>query len=126
VPQPHVRPYWAIWNERQLVFSTASRTLRNISANQHVTVHLESGIDVVIVEGTARAESEPSSLATFVDSYNEKYDWDLTVRRDGGVSDSSGNAGSVIAVSPRTVFAWPGDLESATRWRFEPEDVSRI
>src|SRR5436309_3077693 len=50
---PHVAPVWGLWTDGAFYFSTdpASRKGRNITANPEVVVHLESGDDVVIVEG---------------------------------------------------------------------------
>jgi hypothetical protein len=80
-------------------------------------VHLDSGTEVVIVEGAARAVSGTESLRAFVAVYNAKYSWDLFTTNDG-VADSSGAAGPAYHVRPRLVFGWEADMRAPTRWSF--------
>lgn len=49
--RPHAAPVWALW--RLLWFSTdpSSQKVRNVAREPRAVVHLESGDDVVIVEG---------------------------------------------------------------------------
>jgi hypothetical protein len=53
--RPHSIPVWGMWIEGALYFGTArqARKARNIAHNPAVSVHLESGDDVVILEGKA-------------------------------------------------------------------------
>src|SRR5436190_19306723 len=49
---PHPRPVWGIWLDDRLQLSVGSPVLRRAGAvGDAVTVHLDSGTDVVIVEG---------------------------------------------------------------------------
>ncbi len=51
---PHPRPVWGIWADDSLLLSVGSAVLkRQLEAAPTVTVHLDSGTDVVIVEGLA-------------------------------------------------------------------------
>src|SRR4051794_13205580 len=52
--RPHVAPLWGAWVDDFLYFdgSPQTRWARNIAANAAASVNLESGNDVVIVEGT--------------------------------------------------------------------------
>src|SRR5262245_55546236 len=51
---PHPRPVWGVWHAGQLYLSLGSPSLRQAVADDRaMTVHLESGTDVVIVEGWA-------------------------------------------------------------------------
>jgi len=54
--RPHAMPAWAVWLDGALYFegSPMTRRARNLAANPAVVVHLESGDDVVILEGDAR------------------------------------------------------------------------
>lgn len=116
---PHARPVWGVWLDEAFWFSTASQVRGNLRAESSMTVHLESGEEVVIVEGTAERVTEPGDLGRFVDANNEKYAWNSFVEGDG-VSDPDGNAGSVYRLHPRRAFGWTMDLEAtATRWSFE-------
>ena len=71
---PHASPVWALWRDGGLVFSCSprSRKARAIGADPRVVVHLESGAEVVIVEGEAeQIEATPEILA----EYERKYGW---------------------------------------------------
>ena len=54
--RPHAMPAWAVWLDGGLYFegSPLTRRARNLAANPAVVVHLESGDEVVILEGEAR------------------------------------------------------------------------
>ncbi len=49
--KPHAVPIWGVWLDGMLYFGIGPRSSRNISVNPQVSVHLESGDQVVIVEG---------------------------------------------------------------------------
>jgi len=53
--RPHAAPVWGFWHEGALYFGTHqdTRKARNIARNPRVSVHLESGDDVVILEGVS-------------------------------------------------------------------------
>src|SRR3954447_26810544 len=73
--RPHVAPVWGLWLDEAFYFSTdpASRKARNLEANPALVVHLESGDDVVILEGTAERVTDPSLRGRFADAYDAKY-----------------------------------------------------
>jgi hypothetical protein len=80
---------------------------------------LESGSEVVIVEGTVETVADRGLIRRIIVAYNEKYDWDL---------DPSEPGGPLLALIPRVAFGWvsdPSGLDkgaafhgTATRWRF--------
>lgn len=114
--RPHVAPVWGVWLDEAFFFSTdlMSRKGRNIAANPEMLVHLESGDDVVILEGTAEEVLDRSLLQQFADVYEAKYQF-----RPGVESERPG----VFRLRTRAAFAW---LEkdfprTATRWRFGRE-----
>jgi len=55
--RPHAMPVWGLWVDGAVWFSTdpASLKARNLAARPEVVVHLESGDDVVVVEGVVFA-----------------------------------------------------------------------
>src|SRR6187549_1297311 len=63
--RPHSSPTWAVWLDGKLYFdgSPETRRMKNIAANPHVSVHLESGNEVVILEGTASSVAAPPDRA---------------------------------------------------------------
>src|SRR5215468_1785833 len=57
--RPHSRPVWGVWLDNAFYFSTGSLAAGNLVVQPAITVHLESGEEVVIVEGVAEiAEGE--------------------------------------------------------------------
>jgi len=111
--RPHLAPVWGIWLDETLYFSTdpASRKARNLAASPELVVHLESGDEVVVFEGTAESVSEPSVLAPYLDAYEAKY----AIRPDLG-SPPQGT----FRLRPRVAYTWrEKDFpSSATRWTF--------
>jgi hypothetical protein len=69
---PHAMPVWGLWRDGGLVFSSgaSSRKARNLLADPRVVVHLESGDEVVVVEGEAE-RIEPT--LELLDEYAAKY-----------------------------------------------------
>src|SRR5438552_15044970 len=51
--RPHSRPVWGVWLDTTLYFSTGSLAAQNLASRPAITVHLESGSDVVIIEGVS-------------------------------------------------------------------------
>lgn len=110
--RPHVVPVWGLWHAGTFFFSTGadSRKGRNLAANPAVVVHLESGDDVVILEGRVERESSPSQLKELDQAYQGKYDVPMLME------DSP-----IFRLQIERALAWreadfPG---SATRWVFE-------
>jgi hypothetical protein len=89
-----------------------SRKARNLTDNAAVVVHLESGDEVVILEGVARQVTEDAEHMAFEEAYAGKYDVCL--------SEVPGDV-SVWMVIPRVAFAWKeGDFPgTTTRWTFD-------
>ena len=54
--RPHTTPLWGVWVDGALYVSgfPAATWARNLAANPACSAHLESGKEVVILEGTAR------------------------------------------------------------------------
>lgn len=94
---PHPRPVWGTWQGEQLHLSVGSPTLlRAVDREPAVTVHLDSGTDVVLVEGTTKRSTEQGTPSSVIQAYNAKYDWDYQVAQYG----------ELIAVQPLRVLAW--------------------
>lgn len=117
--QPHSRPVWGIWLDDAFYFSTGSLATQNLATNPTITVHLESGSEVVIIEGVAEPVSEAAFVEQVVSLYNQKYHWDV---------DPNDVPGPFYAVRPRVAFGWLSDESgldrgsafhgTATRWGF--------
>lgn len=112
-PHPHPRPVWGLWIEQLLHLSIGSPVIsKMLEVTPDVTVHLDSGVDVVIVEGRAGDHTEAQEL---YDAYNEKYDWNY----------STDEYGPLTTIIPSTVLAWRSagwagreGFQETGRWRF--------
>lgn len=115
--RPHATPVWGVWFKGRLYFdgSPATRRGRNLAANPAVVVHLESGSDVVILQGEAQEIHGPDrALAMRLSAaYTAKY---ASVGYAPG--PDTWDRGGLYVVQPRAVFAWTRFPKDATRWRF--------
>lgn len=113
---PSSRPVWGLWLGTQLYFSSGSAILRNIARDPRVQVNLESGDELVIIEGRAMPLDQ-NDLDFWLREFKEKYNWDMPDTTDG-----------VFEVTPVRVLAWLCDptgndggvlfANTATEWRF--------
>src|SRR5947209_16973405 len=71
--KPHSRPVWGVWLENAFYFSTGSLAAPNLASRPAITVHLESGSQVVIIEGVAEPISDIVLVEQVVSLYNQKY-----------------------------------------------------
>jgi hypothetical protein len=104
---PHAAPVWGLWLDGAVLFGTApdSRKAKNLERDRRVSVNLESGDEVVILEGLA----EPFYLDERVaDIYAKKYDF----RPEPGHGDGW------YRVEPRVGYAWLERDYPATVTRF--------
>lgn len=113
--RPHSIPVWGFWLDGALYFGTAraSRKARNLAQNDAVSIHLESGDDVVILEGTAvevdlsdKSKTQPIDAAS-----RAKYKMPLIATPET----------VLYSVRPRVVLAWTENNfpNNATRWEFD-------
>lgn len=111
--RPHAMPVWGLWLDGVFYFSSdgSSRKAKNIAAMPYAVLHLESGDDAVIIEGSARRLTNDALFKKVDLAYKKKYGM--------GLSGIPGDVG-VFAVQPKVAFAWrEKDFpKSATRWRF--------
>jgi hypothetical protein len=109
---PHPRPVWGVWRNCQLYLSIGTPvTRRAVAADPAVTVHLDSGTDVVIVEGRAISYAEDHEA---IADYDRKYDWTYDVSEYGPLT----------CVEPETILAWRtagwagrDSFQQTGRWR---------
>ena len=103
---------WGFWHEGALYFGTHrdTRKAKNIARNPNVSVHLESGDDVVILEGRAE-EVDQKALAKQLDGVSrKKYGMPMMVMPEN----------MAFRVRPRIVLAWTEKEfpKNSTRWEF--------
>jgi PPOX class probable F420-dependent enzyme len=115
--RPHAAPVWAVWRDGCVVFSSPDSTVkaRNLVANAHATVHLESGDEVVIVDGQASRVDDDEELHALGAAFTAKYGGITGVAYDLAQARSMGMA--VISVRARVVRGWhAGAAFLANRW----------
>jgi hypothetical protein len=94
---PHARPLHGAWVDERLFLSNGSwNHHHNWERNPRVSVHLGSGTEVVIVEGTGNYERGKHVLERFLEAYNAKYGYDYGV-------DQMPYAFEVV---PEVILAW--------------------
>ena len=106
--RPHCVPVWGVWAEGAFHFLTdaGSLTATNIAHDPRAGVHLESGDDVVLLDGSF--EQAPLSAAVLA-AFNEKYE--MPPLAEGFPA---------FRLELRKALAWgeEGFPGNATRWRF--------
>lgn len=91
---PHPRPVWGVWIDELLHLSIGSPRLAALAQTGASTaVHLESGTDVVILEGTVVGSSDDAAA---VAAYDSKYAWAYDVAESGPLT----------SIRPKVVLAW--------------------
>jgi hypothetical protein len=109
---PHVTPLWGSWVDRMLYLDgpPTTRWARNFTAHPAVSVHLESGEDVVILEGVAEDVTTDVELGRrIVDDWMGKY---------GRLAPDPAGDG-IWRIRPRSARAWSTDaLDDGTGWTF--------
>lgn len=115
--RPHARPIWGVWLDGAFSFdgSPETRRNRNIAANPAVSVHLESGDQVVILEGTVHEAGRPSrDLAErLVAAYTAKY-----AASGYTPTPDQWDRGGLYVMRPARALAWGEFPTTVTRWRF--------
>ena len=110
---PHVVPVWGVWFGGAFYFFTdrASMKSRNAERDPRAVVHLESGDEVVVLEGCLEPTTEPGIVFPVAAAYKTKYDIDVAPGDDGPV---------MYRLAHRKVLAWnERDFPTtATRWTF--------
>lgn len=112
---PHPRPVWGVWMGEALLLSVGSPVIgRELGADPRVTVHLDSGTDVVIVEGVGSIVTRVPVIESFADCYNRKYEWEYSAERDGPPT----------RIEPRAILSWRAagaagrdGFPQAARWK---------
>lgn len=108
--KPHAAPLWGAWVDDRLYFegSPATRWGRNLTSNPYVSIHLESGSEVVIVEGSVEdIDDVGAELAERVGSV-------FAAKYNGYRSQGRG----FFVLVPRLALGWSTFPADATRWRF--------
>jgi hypothetical protein len=119
--RPHTMPVWGVWVNDTLYFSTGgtTRKARDLAANPRLVVNLESGDEVVVLEGMAEVARDPAEIAPADAAYAVKY-VDATTGEGFHLLQEDSSGSPVFVLRPAKVLAWREQdfPTSATRWRF--------
>ena len=109
--RPHTMPVWGVWVNDAFYFGTDRRTrkARNLTANPAVSVHLESGNEVLILEGAGIEITDKKQIAAMDAAYYKKYKTH-PLEIPGDIV--------IYEVKPRVALAWSESNfpATATRW----------
>ena len=97
---PHAAPVWGIWKGNAFYFETAPGSVkgRNLRHNPRAVVHVQDGLDTVIVEGTVQRVRGRGELKALAADYVGKYDY---------TPDWSDKRSQVVfRVTPKVAHAW--------------------
>jgi hypothetical protein len=107
--RPHAVPTWGVWLDDALYFAGGPevRWARNLRANPSAAAHLESGDEVVAIEGTVDfvEGGGERDLLRVQDAYATKY--------------GMRHPPPFWVLKPRLVLAWSHLGRDATRWIFD-------
>jgi hypothetical protein len=111
---PHVTPVWGVWVDDSLYFTgiPTAAWARNLNVNANASIHLESGTEVVILDGWVEdleTVADPSIAGAIVYRWSEAY--------GKLVPDPVGDG--MYCFRARTVRGWSRFPEDATKWTFE-------
>lgn len=105
--RPHAMPVWGVWVDDHLHFGggRGTKKAKNLASNPNVSIHLEDGWDVVILEGIAEEVLDEALQERLDDAYEAKY----------GIRHGT----PVWRVVPSRIFAWTNFPADTTRWVFD-------
>jgi hypothetical protein len=118
--RPHVIPRWGAYIDNKFYYdgSPETRHARNIMENSRVSLHLESGTQVVILEGASNpaGKPEPEFAKRLSEAIGSKYG-------DQGYSPKPDqwDEGGLYVFTPGQCLAWTVFFENPTKFVFEGE-----
>lgn len=117
--RPHVVPRWGVWHDNRFWYDGSPETVhsQNVEINPACALHLESGTDVAIVEGTS-LRSEPISRTlgkALAEQFGRKYRPDYEPDPEQWSDEM---AGGMRILTPERVLAWSDFPKDVTRFTF--------
>lgn len=105
--RPHARPVWGVFLDSALHLSIGAAGFRKGELSREVSVHVDSGVDVVIVDGMAELIEDRELSRRAAEVFNPKY-------------EMASDADFVnYVIHPRIAWGWSdGDVDTATKWTF--------
>ncbi|MBI3172397.1 MAG: pyridoxamine 5'-phosphate oxidase family protein [Chloroflexi bacterium] len=113
--RPHVIPRWGVYLDGKFYYdgSPETRHARNLEANPNVSLHLESGNDVVIMDGTSRPAGKPAPefALRLAEAYRAKY-----ASEGYSPEPTQWDEGGLYVFTPRHCLAWTKFFENPTKF----------
>jgi hypothetical protein len=108
--QPHAAPVWGAWVDGRFYFegSPETRWGRNITRNPRISLHLESGSEVVIIEGSIEDQDDVGAELA------ERVAGAFAAKYNGYRSQERG----YFILTPRKALAWKSFPKDVTRFTF--------
>jgi nitroimidazol reductase NimA-like FMN-containing flavoprotein (pyridoxamine 5'-phosphate oxidase superfamily) len=125
--RPHSVPVWGAWMDGTLYFDghPMTRWGRNLKHNPAISVHLESGDEVVILEGDVldipKLDKERAErLAVLMKSKyaSEPYEYEP--------NPNDWMERGLYALRPKAALAWGAFPRTLTKWKFDGGKVSDV
>jgi hypothetical protein len=115
---PHVIPRWGVFMDGRLYYdgSPETRHARNLEVNPYISVHLEDGMQAIILEGTSQPAGKPSPEfgKRLAREYGRKYK-----TLGYAPKPNSWDKGGLYVFTPRQCIAWSKFNEDPTKFIFE-------
>ena len=116
--RPHVVPRWAVYLDGKIYYdgSPETRHAQNIELNSHVSVHLESGDQVIILEGTSVPAGKPGADldSRLVEAYRKKY-----APQGYSPEPHQWDEGGLYVFTPSQCIAWTQFTLDPTKFVFD-------
>ncbi len=113
--RPHVIPRWGVYLDGKFYYdgSPETRHARNLEANPNVSLHLESGNDVVIMDGTSQPAGKPAPefAVRLAEAYRAKY-----ASEGYSPEPTQWDEGGLYVFTPRQCLAWTKFFENPTKF----------
>lgn len=115
---PHVVPRWGVFVDGKFYYdgSPETRHARNLESNSKTSLHLESGSDVVIMDGESAPAPKPSKelAERLAAEYKRKYE------SEGYAPEpTQWDEGGLYVFTPRQCLAWTKFFENPTKFVLE-------
>lgn len=115
--RPHVVPRWGAFLDNKFYYdgSPETRHARNIVENPHVSLHLESGTQVIILEGTSQpaGRPDPEFAKRLAEAISGKYG-----NQGYSPKPDQWDEGGLYVFTPRQCIAWTVFFENPTKFVF--------
>lgn len=116
---PHVVPRWGVWLDGRFWYDGAPTTVhaRNLRVNSACTLHLESGTEVVILDGTSQPSEPPGPAlgARLAAEFTKYADEGYAPTADSWEGEA---AGGLTVFTPTRGLAWFSFPTDVTRFTF--------